>query len=452
MLLAIILPDTSPPTDEILEAFTGAAPRLALDPPYVWLDVRGLDAAAVQGVVRRRLKAAGVRARYGAGSRPILALVAARTAVDERLVRVAAGGGREFLAPHALATLGMEDPLLGWLADVGIATCGELAWIEREAVEVRFGAEAVGWWRLARGDDERRLFAPVPSEQPNASVDFIDYVVTDPERLIFTTNALLGGVCEQMRERGAHARRLRLRLPLANGTVWERTMKTARPTADRAAWLRLARALLEKLTVPDSVTGVSVQVEATEAAAATQGDLFDAGFATESAVETAVARLLEDQGGVLREPVVSAHPLVEQRSDSRPLEMREVLQPGAVVPAKRRSRGARSRSALVGTAAAEQGSAIAPGEPVGLTLQLLPEPRTVTVETVKRRDHVAPVRYRDGAWHAIVHAAGPDRVSGGQWDATYAREYFRAVTSEGTLVWLFRDAGRDRWYLHGWWD
>jgi protein ImuB len=51
-----------------------------------------------------------------------------------------------------------------------------------------------------------------------------------------------------------------------------------------------------------------------------------------------------------------------------------------------------------------------------------------------------------------VNAAGPDRVSGGQWDATYAREYFRAVTSEGTLVWLFRDAGRDRWYLHGWWD
>jgi protein ImuB len=52
----------------------------------------------------------------------------------------------------------------------------------------------------------------------------------------------------------------------------------------------------------------------------------------------------------------------------------------------------------------------------------------------------------------VVNAAGPDRVSGGQWDVTYAREYFRAVTSEGTLVWLFREAGRDRWYLHGWWD
>jgi hypothetical protein len=391
----------------------------------VWLDVRGLDALVVHGSLRRRLKAAGVRARYGAGSRPVTALVAARSAADERLVVVRAAEGRAFLASHTLAMLGVEDPLLGWLADVGIDTCGALGVLEREAVEVRFGAEAVHWWRLARGADERRLFMPVPPEQPTASVDFIDYVVTDPERLIFTTNALLGGICEQMRERGAHARRLRLRLPLANGALWERTLRTARPTADRAAWLRLARALLEKLTVPDAVAGVSVEVEATEAAAAVQGDLFDTGFATAGAVETAIGRLLEDQGDVLVEPVVSAHPLIEQRGAHRPLTMREVL---------------------------HAASPLVPEEPIGLTLQLLAEPRPVTVETVQRRDHVAPVRYRDGTWHAIVHAAGPDRVSGGQWDASYAREYFRAVTAAGSLVWLFRDAGRDRWYLHGWWD
>jgi protein ImuB len=425
MLLCVLLPDTSLATAEILEACAAVAPRLALDPPHMWLDVRGLDALVVHGSVRRRLKAAGVRARYGAGSRPVTALVAARSAADERLVVVRAGEGRAFLAPHTLAVLGVEDPLLGWLADVGIDTCGQLAAVEREAVEVRFGAEAVRWWRLARGADERRLFMPVPPEQPTAAVDFIDYVVTDPERLIFTTNALLGGICERMRESGAHARRLRLRLPLANGALWERTLRTARPTADRAAWLRLARALLEKLTVPDAVAGVSVQVEAAEAAAAVQGDLFDTGFATAGAVETAMGRLLEDQGEVLVEPVVSAHPLIEQRGTHRPLTLREVL---------------------------HAGSALVTEEPIGLTLQLLSEPRPVTVETVQRRDHVAPVRYRDGTWHAIVHAAGPDRVSGGQWDASYAREYFRAVTAAGSLVWLFRDAGRDRWYLHGWWD
>jgi hypothetical protein len=364
--------------------------------------------------------------------RPGAARVAARVAGDDGVVMVEAGAERVFLEPHGLADLGVEDPLLGWLADVGIGTCGELAAVEREALEVRFGADAVTWWRLARGADERRLFPPVPPEQPNASVDFIDYVVTDPERLIFTANALLGGLCERMHEHGTHARRLRLRLPLANGSAWERTLKTARPTADRAAWLRLARALLERLTVPDAVAGMSLQVESTEAAAAVQGDLFDAGFATASAVEAAVARLMEDQGEVVLEPAASVHPLVEQRATYRPLTMREVLQRGASADAEPEGLDAT--------------------EPIGLTLQLLPEPRPVTVEAVARRDHAVPVRYHDGRWRSIVHAAGPDRVSGGQWDATYAREYFRAVTADGALVWLLRDAGRDRWYLHGWWD
>ena len=30
--------------------------------------------------------------------------------------------------------------------------------------------------------------------------------------------------------------------------------------------------------------------------------------------------------------------------------------------------------------------------------------------------------------------------------------HFRGVTTEGSLVWIFRDAREDRWYLHGWWD
>jgi protein ImuB len=442
MLLCAVVADAF--SDATVEAVLEAAPRVTLEPPYAWLDVRGLDVAQVHAALRRRLRRAGVDVRCGVALRPVAARVAARAAAAGGLEVVARGAERDYLAPRPLAELGLADPLLGWLADVGIGRCGELAQVAREAVEVRFGAEAVRWWRLARGDDERRLFVPLPPEQPSASVDFIDYVVTDPERLIFTTNALLGGVCAQLQERGTHARRLRLRLPLANGEIWQRTLRTARPTADRAAWLRLARGLLERLTVPDSVAGVAIEVEATEAASAVQGDLFDAGFATAGAVEGALARLLEDQGPVIREPAVSEHPLAEQRGTYRPLTVREVM--------------AGSTGAAGGARAADAGAAVAPAagtaaaEPVGLTLQLLAEPRPVAVETVQRRDHEAPVRYRDGQWRALLTAAGPDRVSGGQWTAAYAREYFRGLTADGSLVWLFRDAAAGRWFLHGWWD
>ncbi|CAN5740607.1 hypothetical protein BH23GEM9_BH23GEM9_34680 [soil metagenome] len=446
------------PPDAVLEAVLEAAPRVTVEAGRVWLDMRGLIPAVVHAGLRPRLESEGVGARYGAALRPVTAVAAAGQASPGELVEVSAGREREYLAPLPLTVLGLADPLLGWLGDVGISQCGELGAVAREAVEVRFGGDAVQWWRWARGEDDRRLFLPVPPEQPQASIDFIDYVVTDPERLIFTTNALLAGVCERMVESGAHARRLRLRLPLANGATWERTLKTARPTADRAGWLRLARTLLERLTVPDAVVGVAIQVEATEAAVSVQGDLFDAGFATASAVEAAVARVLEDQGEVVAHPAVNEHPLAELRGEYRPLGVREALREGETGRESPRGREPPVRQSEAGVSGAGRQSAESrdplPGadEPVGLTLQLLDEPRLVVVETARRRDHHVPVRYRDGGWHAIVNAAGPDRVSGGQWDVSYAREYFRAVTSEGTLVWLFRDASRDRWYLHGWWD
>jgi protein ImuB len=428
MILCVHLVSVDEPGEAVMAALLDAAPRVVIELPCVWLDVRGLDVAAVQSRLRRRLRTASVRARFGASWKPLVARVAAQTALPDDLIIVARGEERAYLAAHPLTAIGVQDPLLGWLADVGLTQCGELAAVASEAVEVRFGADAVRWWRLARADDERRLFNPVPAELPNASVDFIDYVVTDPERLIFTTNALLGGLCDQMRESGSHAKRLRLRLPLANGDTWERTLRTARPTADRAAWLRLARMLLEKLTVPDAVAGVSVAVEATEEAGSVQGDLFDAGFATASAVEVAVVRLIEDQGDVMRVPVAGEHPLAEQRGVYRPLEVHEAI------------------------ATAAPAAVADVSEPLGLTLQLLAEPRAITVETARRRDHEMPVRYRDSRWHSITTAAGPDRVSGGQWDDGYAREYFRAVNDDGTLIWIFRDGVFDKWYLHGYWD
>jgi nucleotidyltransferase/DNA polymerase involved in DNA repair len=394
----------------------------------VWLDARGLQVGELHARVVRELAAAGAtRVRAGASVQPVVARLAALGAA-ESLVQVAAGGERAFLAAQTLAALGVEERVCALLEGVGIETCGALGALPREAVEVRFGAEAVAWWRLARAEDERRLFLPVPPPAPHASLDFIDYVVTDPERLLFTANALLGTVCDR----------------LGNGSTWERELRPARPTASRATWLRLVRVLLERLTVADAVAGVALSVLASEAAGAVQGDLFDSGFATASAVEAAVARLLEEQGAVVVRPSVTAHPLIEERVRMEPLTLREAT--SAPAPAGR-VRERRVHAAAGGTDAA-------PAAPDGtaLTLQLLQQPKPILVETVQRRDHEIPVRYRDAQWHALVSAAGPDRVSGGQWDRSYAREYFRAVTAEGTLVWLFRDACRDRWYLHGWWD
>jgi hypothetical protein len=407
------------------EEVLGVLPRIAVEgeggSSRVWADGKGLRADAVTRSLVKRL---GGHARAGVAFVPIAAWAAAGTAVNGEVIVVPEGNERAFLAPLSIAVLETDEWLRLLLEGAGVERCGELAAIPREAVEVRFGGEAVKPWQWSRGEDMRRLFQFARPEPPHASIDFVDYVVTDPERLLFTVNALLGPLCESLTESGAHARRMVLTLPLANGTIWNHTLKPARATASRITWLRLARTILERLTVPDSVTGVALRMEATEPAAAVQGDLFDAGFGTASLVEAALARLLESQGDVVVQPEPNAHPLAEKRSvftvDTNTLA-------GVPVAADNSSGG-------------------------GLTLQLLPQPRAIRVETARRRDHDVPVRYRDRIWQLLVTAAGPERVSGGQWDAPYAREYFRCVTDEGVLVWLYRDAAEDRWYLHGWWD
>ncbi len=432
-------------------------PRVAVEEAArrVWGDVHGLPADAIAARALRHLGSRIVTpVQVGVADSPVAAAAAAHGAAAGHATCVARGGDRTFLAPLPLRILEPEPALLSLLTGVGIECCATLAALPRESVEVRFGAAALEVWQRARAEDTRVLFRDRAPHHLAASLDFIDYVVTDPERLLFTANALLGGICDGLRERGAHARRIEMTLPLANGEVWRRALTPARPTASRSAWLRLVRGVLERLTVPDAVAGMRFDVRGVEAALAVQGDLFDAGFGTAAAVEAALARLVETWGTVLVQPETTAHPLIEQSNIFTEIEPDAILEPGGervtefhpMAPSDGAPAQGSSARAHPGVARASNGAE------AELTLQVLPEPRLVPVQTAERRDHLLPTAYRDGAWHRLLTVEGPDRVSGGQWAGTYAREYFRGLTDDGRLVWLFRDGLSDAWYLHGWWD
>ncbi|MFW5951449.1 MAG: hypothetical protein ACOCVZ_04970 [Gemmatimonadota bacterium] len=363
-----------------------------------------------------------------------------------KVVVVGKGEERAWMAGLPVSVLEPPDWVVALLEGVGIRTVGELAALEREAVEVRLGGAVVDVWRRARADDRRLLFDRIPRESIHGSMEFVDYVLTDPSRLVFTANALLGPICDRLVGRGEHARSLRLTLPLANGETWTRTLRPARPTASRDTWLRLIRGVLDRLTVPDAVAGVRLEVGGTEEAAVRQGDLFDRGFATAAAVEAAVARLAERQLYPVR-PRATAHPLIERRDEwTRSAPHPPPERGTAATPPRRPSDPGPTRPPRLGDVGVEAGP--------GLGLQLLPEPRRVAVESVRRRDHEVPVRLRDrSGWREVVLAAGPDRISGGRWEgAGYAREYYRCVTGEGVPLWVYRDALEGGWYLHGWWD
>ncbi len=419
----------SPPPDALIASLAAAFPRLAVTAQgLLWIDVHGLDAAAQAERLAAVLQEhASESCGIGGADVPVVAEAAARHALatGAGMLLVASSAEREFLATLPLTVLAPDAALAALLDGVGIDRCGGLAALAGEAVEVRFGAPGRALWRRARADDPRLLFRPMPPERPHASLDFIDYVVTDPARLLFTANALLGPLCERMHARGEHASRITLALALANGEDWRRPLRSARPTADRDRWLRLLRATLERLSVPDAVAGMRLEIAATESAIVQQGDLFDAGFATASAFDAAVARLIETHGEVVVTPEVNRHPLPERATRWRPATNH---QPSTTN---------------------RKGGAAGPM----LTLQLLREPRRVEVECTVRGGYEVPVRYRERSdWCELVSVAGPDRISGGHWDAPYAREYYRCISTTGVLLWLFHDARDSAWWLHGWWD
>ncbi len=304
---------------------------------------------------------------------------------------------------------------------VGLHRAGDLAALDREAVEVRFGARGVACWHRARADDRRPIFSARPREWPTASFDWTDFTVADLEQLVFVVNALLRTICDTLAQGGLGARLLTVTLTLEGGGTVAQPVGAARPTADRRTWLRLVRRALEKLTLDDRVAGLAVQVDAAIAPPVRQGDLFDFGFATEAAAEQAVEHILDMQGDAVVTLRRGGHVLPERAG-----EWKEGAQgPGAL------------RICLN----------------LALPLPPSPAPREISVFTERRRGFDIPVHYLDnGEIVPLRQTLGPQCLSGERWATPFAREYYQGIRADGVMVLLYHEWCGDRWYLSGWWD
>ncbi len=392
--------------------------------PLLWADARGLHDRSLADTLLGVLKAQGCRApRAGVASTAVAARVAALHG-SEPITAVPAHGDREWLAPFPVTVLDPQPDLANLLEGTGIESCGELAALDQASVELRFGAAGVALWRLARADDRRLLFGPPPPPLPHASLEWTDYVLRDPERLLFVINRLAGNVTASLRELGRGVRTFVLVFTLDRGGTVEHPFHPSRPNADQRTWMRLIRDELEQVRLPDAVSGIALRVDAVLPSASIQGDLLDRGFASASVAEAAIARALDERARLLS-PVNSRHPLLRRRTVWRE-------EPAAIVW---------RRTELVG-------SDLEPR----LDLHLLPEPQPIIVETGVSRGFSVPLRYRDReGWHELMVARGPECVSGGDWEDPFAVELYGCVRTDGELVQLARNAHSDAWTLEGSW-
>nr|MBA2687391.1 hypothetical protein [Gemmatimonadaceae bacterium] len=356
---------------ELCPALIKIAPRIVVDGTRqrIWADARSLNADLLSLSLSEALANLGLgQPAIGIAQTPVAAEVASKFAVATTIV-VQPGDDRSYMNSRHITVLDPSPPMLVLLEGVGVDYCADLACLDQESVEIRFGVEGVHLWRLARADDRRRIFAPMQRTLPEASYEWVEYTLTDPERLVFIINALVGKVCEALLANGLCAREITLLFSLANRTTYEHLVRPARSTASHAAWMRLIRTHLERLELPDGVTGMRIRVDSATPESERQGDIFDRGFATARVTEETIAQLLDDQGAVVVVPQNSRHPLVERRT-------KWVKQD----PARAHGRYQHGGHASV-----------APG----LTLQLLAEPKRIAVRAKKRRDHFAPVSYAD---------------------------------------------------------
>ncbi|MBT8461382.1 MAG: hypothetical protein KJO44_02590 [Gemmatimonadetes bacterium] len=364
---------------------------------------------------------------------------------EEASIIVPPGAGPAFLSPLPLSVLPIPDELRETLRTLGFHRIGELAVRDRSELEVRFGPAGVQAHRWACGEDERAFHSLAADELPESSLE-LDGAAVTLEPLLFVLRHLLHRVCSDLLRVGRCASRLSLELQLDGSAAAQRAkVLPARATRREDLLYDLCRAALERavdangcLAAP--VHGITLRVEEMAPPGARQGDLFTGDWRDPMAAAAALSRLRARLG---EEAVAWPHPRTIHRPESR-----NRWRPAASVETTEEEKARSEPSWGTGRIMSADGA-------FESTLHLLPDP--VEVEVWASMGRPRELRDRAGRRSLIV-AEGPERLSGDWWKDPYRREYYRACTEDGELLWLYREwrgrgEGKEaRWWLHGFYD
>ena len=389
--------------------------------------------------------AAAVLARHLDGRKSDISALPQGVVHEEATIIVPSGAGPAFLSPLPLSVLPIPDELRETLRTLGFHRIGELAVRDRSELEVRFGPAGVQAHRWACAEDDRAFRSLTTDEFPESSLE-LDGAAVTLEPLLFVLRHLLHRVCSDLLHVGRCASRLSLELQL-DGSVASQRAKVlpARATRREDLLYDLCRAALERavdangcLAAP--VKGITLRVEEMAPPGARQGDLFTGDWRDPMAAAAALSRLRARLG---EQAVAWPHPRAIHRPESR-----NRWRPAASVETPEEEKVRSDPSPGTSRIMSADGA-------LESTLHLLPEPVEVDVWASKG----CPRELRDRAGRrSLIVAEGPERLSGDWWKDPYRREYYRACTEEGELLWLYREwrgRGKEKeakWWLHGFYD
>ena len=341
------------------------------------------------------------------------------------------GADARYLAPLPVTLLDLDDDLAETLRSLGLVNLGQLAALDADEVEARFGPEGLAAHRLARGRDSRGPSTPRDDALPVVEVELGGPVAT-AEPLLFVLKGALASLSEALHARGLAAREIALALQLDDGTAAERAVRPARPTSHPDALFDHCRLALEGWQLPEPATALRLSAAVTVPASGEQGDLLAPRWADPSALAAAFDRIRGSEG-------LDAVAVPEVRDGHLPADQ------GAWTPA--RPDGQRHGRRLPA----------GDGETVVTALRTLSVPTPVHVRL--GRSGLAAFKHGDH-WHDVAEWCGPERLAPRWWrhdgpgpagEPSGPRDYYAARTADGAL-WLLYRGHPDQWFLEGWLD
>ncbi len=237
---------------DVLRSFTPLIEGLSIDEAF--LDVRGLrhhypGPAEVASAIRRELRSElGLPASVGAATTKFLAKLASESAKPDGQAVIPAGAELEFLHPLPVAALwGVGEATRRAVAELGVATVGELAGLPVAVLERRLGA-AVGrhLHDLAWARDPRVVETTSATKSISVEETY-EHDLTDPADLDAELFAHCERLARRLRQAGLAARTVQLKVRFGDFSTVTRSLTLDAPVDLTRDLASAARTLLGRV-------------------------------------------------------------------------------------------------------------------------------------------------------------------------------------------------------------
>ena len=346
---------------------------------------------------------------------------------EAAFVLVPPGESFDALMPLPVAALRLPDAMTVVLGRLGIERIGPLMRLPRSELASRFDPCLLKRLDQAMAAAAETIAAVRPGAARAVAWEW-EFPVDHGGEIERRLGGLIDRLCVLLLDRAEGALELVCRLQCGTAAAVEFRVGLFQPSASPEHLFELVRMQLERVRLAAPVTGVHLQVTASDSLVQRQQKLFadDLCGPDSHRLASLVDRLASRLGRAAVLGVERAAGVLPERA------FRYVRLVGL---RRRRRAGSRSRSS--------------PLKPLQRPLYILPRPEPVAVVAIAPDG--PPVRFRrQGRSHRVARHWGPERIETAWWRGRpVRRDYYRVETTAGNRFWLFRDLDDGQWLLHG---